>query len=195
MGLLITPSESEKTTLPSQLYESTVLATAIADDGSAFTIVAGLTEAIAADLKRHSLDESDVELMKSTSDKRRFGEGSFETWFKKERYAFALVDGDALAALIWFGPEEMPHEFQSEHYVLGTHDTLGFRSYEPYRGKRLMTDFSRFVIDAYARMRPGRTLWLQTNTDNGAAIRLYQKLGFIEKGVGTDNGRLVMVQP
>lgn len=194
MGLVITPSSSEGEETPLALYESERLGEAVSEDGTVFSIVRGLSEPLAEDLKRHSLDESDTELMQGTSDRRRFGEGSYDAWFAKGRYPYALAHGNALAALIWFGAEELPEEFATYGGNAGTNDTLAFRSYEPYRGKRLMGDFSRFVIDAYAKNHAGRTLWLQTNTDNAPAIRLYERLGFVQKGTREDNGRLVMVQ-
>ncbi len=194
MGLDITASPSEGGETVLALHESELFAKAVGEDGTVFSVVRGLSKPLVEDLRRHSLDTSDTELMQGTSDYRRFGEGDYETWFAKGRYPYALTHDDSLAALIWFGAEELPGEFANYGGPVGTNDTLAFRSYEPYRGKRLMGDFSRFVIDAYTQSHPGRKLWLQTNIDNAPAIHLYERLGFVRKGTRNDNGRLIMVQ-
>ncbi len=191
MGLRITPHSLELPARP-ELYETRELARAVSDTGEEFNIVFGLSRALAEELRRHSCDQEDAELMKGTSDRARFCDGAYEDWFQKERYAFALTKEGALAAVIWFGPSALP-EVLGE-FAGAPADTLALRSYLPFRGKGLMTDFSRFVLAAHARLRPGRTLWLQTNADNAAGIRLYQKLGFVERGTLADNGRIVMIQ-
>ncbi len=155
-------------------------------DGRDFTIVEGLSDALVEKLTKLSQDESDTELMQNTSDRTRFSPDAYDAWLSKERYPFALVAEDgSLAALIWYGPEEMP--------TGGAGDTIAFRSYPPYRGRGVMTDFSRFVMELHEKRRAEHQLWLATDAENVAGIRLYEKLGFVRHGEEDD--RLFMVLP
>src|SRR6185369_6859766 len=92
---------------PLPLYESVPIAEATSRDGESFMIVAGLDKHMAEQVKQYSLDESDSELIENTSDKRRFGEGSYEEWYSKQRTPFALIHEktDTVTAICWFGPK------------------------------------------------------------------------------------------
>ncbi len=175
--------------LPLPLYEECIVGRLQMPDGSAYVIQAGLGHHLIAELQAHSRDESDTELQSQTSDRKRFVEGSYEKWYAKERTPFALIARNgSLAALIWFGPEAYPESGASDHW-----DTIAFRSYPPYRGKRLMTPFSRSILDMHHRIFPERRLWLETNPGNAAGTALYKKLGFTEV-LRPDCERLLMVQ-
>lgn len=176
--------------LPLPLYTSHELGKVVARTGQEFDVVVGITEVLAEQLKRLSLDMTDTELQSGTSDRSRFGEGSYEAWYSKDRTPFAAVDMEGnLAALIWFGPQDPPETLGESN---GTWDTVAFRSYRPYRGAGLMKSFSQLVFTTYRKLRPGRAIWLQVNTDNDPAIALYGKLGFEDRGV--HGGRRGMVQ-
>jgi RimJ/RimL family protein N-acetyltransferase len=173
--------------LPLPLYESVDAGTITGRDGASFSVRIGLDRALAAEVREHSLDESDAALQAETSDRKRFGTGSYEEWYAKGRVPFALTDSAGkLAALIWFGPEAL---LGSEG---GAWDTIAFRAYPPYRGAGLMTPFSRFVLDFHAERFPERRLWLATNETNEAGRALYRKLGFTERARSDD--RIVMTQ-
>ena len=185
--------------LPLSLHDSVALGELHLPDGTMLTAHLGLTEDMARALKERSLDEADEEIQNNTSDRRRFGEGSYEEWFARERYPFVLTDSAGkLTSLIWFGPEPLPSDGEELSTVqpqqdASEWDTMGFRSYMPYRGKGIMTPFSRFVIETYLRIRPQRCLWLATGVENGAGIRLYEKLGFVRAGLREGGARLIMV--
>jgi RimJ/RimL family protein N-acetyltransferase len=153
-----------------------------------FDIYLGLTESVVAELQRHSLNTSDSDLRKNTSDYERFGVGSYEEWYSKKRVPFALIDAGSgsLAALVWFGPkslgqkslkhissQEVEHEKDS-----GTWHTIAFRSYPPFRGTGIMKDFVRSVTDVYLHYFPDARLWTSNNRANAASVKLSEKLGY-----------------
>src|SRR3989344_5796473 len=104
----IIPLENIKIpSLPLPVYENIKIADCTSKDGEEFSIFVGLDKNLIEQLKKYSLDENDTELQKNTGDMKRFGLGSYEDWYKKERTPFALVqkNTNTLAALIWFGPK------------------------------------------------------------------------------------------
>lgn len=185
--------ELSEITLPKKigLYDSFTLGTMEGKDGTIFNVIVGLTKAHADELKQKALDDNDALLQNNTSDRRRFGEGSYEAWFKKDRTPFALTDaGGHLAALVYFGPEEPPAELQIQNALQW--DTIGLRSYEPYRGKGIMSPFVAIAFDLYRAMRPGRSFWLVTNADNAPVVHIFKKLGFQDRGLQEKTGRQLM---
>ncbi len=180
--------------LPLPLYASTVIADCVLADGEELTITLGLDQAGVDAFKKRSCDESDEELMKFTSDHERICLGSYETWYAKERYPFALLKGDELAGLIWFGPKEFPSVVShTAPQTTKPWHTFAIRTYMPYRGKRLAFPFSSFVFRMFDFLFPGSPVWLDTDKENVGAVKLYTKLGFKEYGQ-TESGRLVMVR-
>ena len=99
----------EKIQLPLPIYSSFPVGLVNAKDGEEFSVIVGLDKDLVAQLKEKSLDESDVEIQSHTSDRKRFGEGSYEEWYAKERTPFSLVEKKtgALAGLAWFGPKPL----------------------------------------------------------------------------------------
>jgi len=176
---------------PLLIYESRTLKTITSKDGEVFTIILGLSKVLIEQLKAYSLDVSDTDLQANTSDRQRFGEGSYEEWYGKDRTPYALVDhAGKLAALAWFGPkplgrkslrylsaEERAQELQQQ---TGEWHTIVYRSYNPYRGRGLMTPFMRYVIADYKKRYPHARLWAGISTKNEASIGLAKRFGFIE---------------
>jgi len=197
-----------KLSLPLPIYTSVPLAAAKSNDGEEFEIVAGLGKSSVDEIKRHALDESDEELQKNTSDRKRFGEGSYENWYAKNRTPFGLIHKKtgALAAFAWFGPEPLgpgaiPRDsaipWDSRHKEKkesGEWHTIGYRSYNPFRGKGLMKDFVKFAMKIYSANRPGVRYWAAINPDNEASIAIASSLGLAisEKNSNREAGSLVM---
>jgi FMN phosphatase YigB (HAD superfamily) len=180
--------------LPLPLYSSTVIADCALADGEVLTISLGLDQTGVDAFKKRSCDESDEELMQFTSDHERICLGSYEAWYAKERYPFALMSGDELAGLIWFGPKEFPGVVdRAAPETAKPWHTFAIRTYMPYRGKRLAFPFSSFVFRMFDFLFPGSPVWLDTDKENTGAVKLYTKLGFKEYGQ-TESGRLVMVR-
>jgi len=98
---------SDQLILPLALYESMPIADVVANDGDHFVVVVGLDRHMAGQVKHYSLSEDDLELQENTSDRKRFGEGSYEEWYAKGRVPFALMHekSDTLTAICWFGPK------------------------------------------------------------------------------------------
>jgi len=158
--------------LPLPIYESIYIADGIGKDSEEFSVFVGLNEKMAAQLKTFSLDKNDAELQKYSTDFRRFGIGSYEDWYKKNRTPLTLVHNNTgkLAALVFMGPEPL-HEGCKCH-------TIGWRSYPPFRGKGLMKDFGSFAIDIYLKKFPETKLWAQIRKENSGSLALAQSLGF-----------------
>ena len=199
-----------KLSLPLPIYTSVTLATARSNDGEEFEIIAGLEKNSVEEIKRHALDESDEELQKNTGDKKRFGENSYESWYAKNRTPFGLIHKKTgtLAAFAWFGPEPLgldtiprdstipwdsrnKEKKESEEW-----HTIGYRSYNPFRGKGLMKDFTKFAMKIYSANRPGVRYWAAINPENKASIAIVSSLGLTvsEENSDRETGSLVMIK-
>lgn len=181
--------------LPVPPYTSLVIADAVHGDDK-FTVVIGLDEKLVRQLKAYSSDTEDTAIQNETSDLKRFGEGSYETWYAKDRTPFGLVHTEtgALAALAWFGPEEFPNAPPLAHPK--TWHTIAYRSYVPFRGKGFMKAFCRFCIETYGTFRPEVRLWAGIHSDNISSIKLAEALGFerVDSPAATESSQIVMVQ-
>ena len=203
----ITSQPHETLALPLPIYETTLLADATSRDGHKFHVYAGLTKDLVGILRTCSLDDSDSALQNNTSDRKRFGEGSYEEWYGKNRTIFSLVHADtgALAAVAWFGPKalgqkslkhlaegELEKEKEAE---AGDWHTISYRSYGAFRGKGLMKDFALFAMEEYCRAFPGATLWAIIDARNAASAALAAKLGFVPaEGETGASDSLVMIK-
>lgn len=165
--------------LPLTLHTSTILADLMTGEGERFALVFGLDTSMATAFKERSCDKSDTELHAFTSDYERICVNGYEAWFAKKRFPFALFDQRGnLAAIIWFGPKELPYEGVVPTTPQVPWHTFAIRTYPPYRGKHLAFPFAEFVVRVHAQLFPKTPVWLRTDSQNSGAIRLYEKLGF-----------------
>jgi RimJ/RimL family protein N-acetyltransferase len=158
--------------------------------GELFSITLGLDAGSVAELRKLSLDTSDPALQENTSDLKRFGTGSYEEWYAKKRFPFALVHKKtgALAAFVWFGPKELGRKSmkhlsaeelaQEKEAATGDWHTIAFRSYPPFRGTGIMKEFVRTATDVYLKYFPEAKLWTSNNRANTASVGLSEKLGY-----------------
>ena len=171
------------------IYASEFLGEIRSKDGENFSVNIGLDKEHVLELKKKALDETDRELQENTSDRKRFGEGSYEDWYSKERTPYALLDREShLAALAWFGPKPLGRKslrYLSEDELAAElvqpksdWHTIVYRAYHPYRGKGLMTPFVRFAMADYKKRNPSAKLWAGVNAKNQASMMLASKLGF-----------------
>jgi len=176
---------------PLPIYKIIEIGEAISKDGENFSISVGLNKEIIAQLQASSLNESDIELQKNTSDKKRFGDESYEDWYKKNRTPFVLVhkNTNTLAALVWFGLEPLSGKEGNWH-------TAGWRSYNPFRGKGLMKEFTKFAMDVYVQKTPNVKFWIATEKENIGSVELAKFLGFQELKTTSESNtnRLIMVK-
>ncbi|MDP3948936.1 MAG: hypothetical protein Q8Q17_03235 [bacterium] len=197
-----------KLSLPLPIYTSIVLASALSNDGEEFEIVAGLAKDQTEEIKKYALDESDTELQNNTSDRKRFGEGSYEEWYAKNRTIFGLIHKKtgALAAIVWLGPKPLGRKslrYLSEKELkkeneqeVGQWHTLVYRSYNPFRGKGLMKDFARFAMKIYSVSYPDARYWVGFSEKNKASMALVSSLGFTISEEASDRpaGWLAMIK-
>jgi len=190
---------------PLPLFESIAIAD-VEHDGERFSIVAGLTETEVAQIKTYALDESDAQLA-MTSDRKRFGEGEYQTWYRKERTPFALVHNKSgtVAALAWFGPKPLgrksmkylsAEEQQQDETTLesGNWHTISYRSYGDFRGKGLMKGFLNYVMDVYSSVIPEVQIWAIVDINNPASAALARKIGFEKSEEHSDDDHIVMIR-
>lgn len=180
---------SQNLLLPLPIYKIIEIGKVTGKDGEKFSIFVGLNEEMIAQLKTLSLDGGDTELQKNTSDFKRFGKGSYEDWYKKNRTPFALVHAktDKLAAIVWFGPEPLTGNKGNLH-------TVAWRSYPVFRGKGLMKEFTKFVMDIYIKTVPNIKFWITVKKENTGSVGFAQTLGFKELQGASNEFSLIMVK-
>ncbi len=178
--------------LPIPIYTAVRMGTMRSRDGDLFEIKVGLDDSLVIQLKEKSLDVTDVEIQNNTSDRERFGEGSYQEWYEKGRVPFALIDAAGnLAALAWFGPKPLGRKSlkhltaveraQDERQLdAGDWHTIVYRAYNPYRGKGLMKAFVKFAMDSYRAAYPHSKIWAGIYAENPASRGLVERLGFKE---------------
>ncbi|MCX6752165.1 MAG: GNAT family N-acetyltransferase [Candidatus Nomurabacteria bacterium] len=186
---IITKKSLEKFSLSLPIYSDIKIADATSKEGDNFYIFAGLDKEKVLQLKTLSLDESDKEIQKNTSDRKRFGLGLYEDWYKKGRTPFALIhkNTNKLAALIWFGAETLEGEKGNFH-------TSAWRSYPGFRGKGLMKEFANFAMNFYAEKIPDVKFWAKIRKENIGSIGFAQAIGFKKMQENPDGDFIVMVK-
>lgn len=175
--------------LPLPVFTSVHIADAIGKDGAEFSIFIGMEKKYVEQLRLLSLDEQDTDLQTNTRDRVRFGEGSYEEWYEKNRTPFILIhkQSDALAALVWFGPEELVVNEDNWH-------TVAWRSYPIFRGKGLMKNFIQFAMDIYIKKVPDIKIWAVLKRENVGSAKLAANLGFYLSEEYSDDIVLVMIR-
>lgn len=174
---------------PLPIHSTINIANAISKDSESFSIFIGLDEKMVTQLKKLSLDKNDIEIQENTSDRKRFGVGLYEDWYKKNRTPFALVNTNtnALAALVWLGPEPFVDKE-------GNWYTMAWRSYPSFRGKGLMKEFTKFAMDIYMKNIPNIKLWINIKKENIGSIGLAKFLGFKELENSAFNSSIIMIK-
>jgi hypothetical protein len=186
---IISQKNIQNFSLPLPIFNSIHLADAVSGDGEEFYVFVGLNKEQVKQLKDFSLNENDAELQKNTGDRNRFGLGSYEEWYKKNRTPFCLIHKrtDSLAALVWFGPKNLGqksikfgqiiNEYQQPGAGNNWH-TISYRSYLPFRGKGLMKNFTKFSMDIYKKQFSNVLFWAGLDNRNKGSVKLLTSLNF-----------------
>jgi hypothetical protein len=174
---------------PLPIFTSIHLADAISKEGEEFDVFVGLEEKYVEQLTQLSLDENDMELQTNTEDLKRFGVGSYENWYAKNRTPFCLIHKrtDTLVALVWFGPMPLSGNNANWH-------TIGWRSYNPFRGKDLMTNFTEFSINIYLKNNPNIRLWARVGNSNTRIMKIVTSLGFVPHDEISEENSVIMIR-
>src|SRR3989338_2951915 len=175
--------------IPLKLYNSVHIADATSRDGEGFYIFLGLNKEMVTQLKEYSLDKSDTDRQNNTSDRKRFGEGKYEDWYRKERTPFALVhkETNKLAALVWFGPKPLLSDGNNLQ-------ATAWRAYPLFRGKGIMKNFTAFAMDFYREKISGVKFWAVLKKENTGSAGLASSLGFQILPEKSDDASIVMIK-
>lgn len=152
---------------------------------------------------------SSVEIQKYTSDMERFADrNKFDTWLKKGRQIYVLVKNSQtdkkVVGIIWFGKKTMPQlgqllpEFSSIN-LQKFQFTFAIRMYGEGQGKGWASPFMQAALDKFVQTSdyknsPSAGFWLTTAQDNIAAIKVYEKIGFVRITEPTSQGRICMIK-
>jgi GNAT superfamily N-acetyltransferase len=128
---------------------------------------------------------------------RRFGsQEMFETWKAGGRELYWLIGKDNdLAGVIWYGRKTFPLDVKLPETPA---ETFAVRLYDGYTGHGLAVPAMRQTLRLHvqaARERGEKIagIWLETDTDNPAALKVYTNLGYQE--VYRNDERVTMVLP
>lgn len=187
--------------LPLPLYHREQIARASHETLGSMSVYMGLDEGDANQIKKYSLDLEDKALQEGTTDYQRFGIADYaERYQAKPRTSFILVSDKTaeIAAYIWFGPQKLPELTIADGMEdVVAHEaqwyTSSYRTYGSYRGARIMTTFSKYIIDLYRDIYPDNPMWLAVQKDNQPAIKLYEKIGFEVAAEDTKEEEFIMI--
>lgn len=128
---------------------------------------------------------------------KRFGDRKmFDAWKAGGREVYWLLGkDDDLAGIIWYGKKDFPFDIDLPEKPT---ETFAIRIYDGYSGHGLavpaMRQTLRIHMDAaLARGEQPAGIWLETDTDNPAALKVYNRFGYHE--VSRDDKRVTMILP
>lgn len=128
---------------------------------------------------------NDETVRKYTSDPKRFKDReNFENWLKKDRKIYSLVDKKGnLMGISWFGAE-------------GEGFTFALRIYGEARGRGLGYEFLKETMNKFMQLddyknAKNQEWWLETSKENVAAIKIYEKCGFVFETEGESLEKLI----
>jgi RimJ/RimL family protein N-acetyltransferase len=128
---------------------------------------------------------------------RRFGSKEmFEAWKAGGRELYWLLGNDNdLAGVIWYGKKPAPLRVDGAEQPS---ETFAIRLYDGYSGHGLAVPAMRQTLHIHvkasqARGEPIAGIWLETDTGNPAALKVYSRFGYHE--VHRTDDRVTMVLP
>lgn len=166
-----------------------------------FVYKQGITDKQIEDLILYS--SSDELVKTNTGDPVRFKDReSFEKWKRIPREIYTLTDNfNSLLGIVWFRTTELPQdkEFTEKLNRESFGITFAIRIYGKARGKGYSEKFLNWAFQEYKKTNqyldnPSKGVWLETRSDNLAAIKLYEKFGFKTLSNPDENNRIIMTQ-
>jgi len=166
-----------------------------------FNVAFGITQGQIKQLLHYSKTDSRVK--RYTSDPVRFKDKKvFEKWRKEGRAVYTLVDkkGD-LCGLVWFGRITLPSEkFIKDVKRQDFGITFAIRTYGKARGKGYAAYFMKKAFELFTsstryKSAKNKGVWLATSYDNIAAIKTYEKFGFVKVTRPDKKGKILMILP
>lgn len=128
---------------------------------------------------------------------KRFGDRAmFDAWKAGGREIYWLVgEGGDLAGIIWYGKKDFPLQIDLPEKPT---ETFAIRIYDGYSGHGLAVPAMRQTLRMHeqAAVARGETppgIWLETDVDNPAALKVYTRFGYQE--VSRDDKRVNMILP
>jgi RimJ/RimL family protein N-acetyltransferase len=128
---------------------------------------------------------------------KRFGSNEmFNAWLAGGREVYWLLGpNDDLAGIIWYGKKAPPATISGP---VQPSETFAIRLYDGYSGHGLAVPAMKQTLRMHAEAAQARGealtgIWLETDTDNPAALKVYTRFGYEE--VGRTPERVTMVLP
>lgn len=148
-----------------------------------FAVCRGWSQHMVQELIERSREAPILHFTPNDAERRFKTPESTEAWLSDESRTVYTLDNGQTAGMIWY--TETPREDLDARY------TFGIRMYERTRGKKLAEGFMRAVHADFAEIAHSPRVWLETGTDNAAALHLYAKFGYQE--VDRTDERVTMV--
>lgn len=162
--------------------------------------ITGIATGSDRDLVRQLVEKSqEPAILKYTpkDSSQRFGTPEmFEKWKAGGREVYWLLGNDNdLAGIIWYGKKDFPLAMELPETPT---ETFAIRIYDGYSGHGLAVPAMRQTLQIHAQAARSRGeqpagIWLETDTDNPAALKVYGRFGYQE--VHRDEDRVTMVLP
>ncbi len=133
--------------------------------------------------------QTDSDVKKFTSDPKRFADkNAFSQWQQQGRIIYSLTnDHQNLLGIIWFGQKDPPLNIPANF-------TFAIRIYGSARGQGLSQEFMKIAFTDLLKNQKDSKItgfWLETSSDNFAAIHTYEKFGF--QTIDQQDGKNLMV--
>jgi len=167
----------------------------LARDNRSYSFSRGIIWPEVQDLLLYS--HTDGAVGKFTSDPRRFsGQLDYLNWLEKGKRVYTLSREGRLLGVLWFGADIIPKasyianlDRRSKYFT-----TLAVRVYGEARGSGVAYPFMTMSIgDFQSGLVNPVGLWLSVRDDNMAAIKLYEKVGFVKIAEDNKRRKLLMI--
>lgn len=153
-----------------------------------FIVQQGLTPTLVDQLIANSNQAHIRKFTPKDADERFANKDAYEAWQVKGRSIFALVDAEGkLGGIIWYGLEPMP----GGNAKTDPNTTFAIRLYEGALGQGLAVPFINESLKQYTeqlkeqgKLADFTGVWLETDADNSAARKTYEKAGYQYKHMG-----------